>query len=248
MGDLEGKTAVVTGGARGIGRAIVMELATRGSDVAVSDVDLPGAEDCAREAEKLGVRTIAVKVDVTKQDDVATLMKEAIRAFGKIDILVNNAGITRDILLIRMNEEEWDSVLDVNLKGAFLCSQKVLRGMMKQRSGKIINITSVVGIMGNAGQSNYAASKAGLIGLTRSVAKEAASRNIQVNAVAPGYIETAMTADLPEEVKSNYLVSIPAKRPGKPEDVAHVVAFLASSESDYITGQVIHVDGGLLMA
>lgn len=248
MGDLKGKAAVVTGGARGIGRAIVLELAMRGSDVAVSDVNISGAENCAREAEKLGVRAIAIKVDVTKRDDVATLMEEAIRAFGKIDILVNNAGITRDILLIRMNEEEWDSVLDVNLKGAFLCTQKVLRGMMKQRSGKIITITSVVGVMGNAGQSNYAASKAGLIGFTRSVAKEAASRNIQVNAVAPGYIETDMTADLPEEVKSNYLMNIPAKRPGKPEDVARVVGFLASSDADYITGQVLYVDGGLLMA
>ena len=175
------------------------------------------------------------------------MVDNIIKKFGRIDILVNNAGITRDNLLMRMSEEEWDLVLKVNLKGAFLCTRKVIRGMMRQRSGKIINIASVVGIMGNAGQANYAASKAGIIAFTKSVAKEVASRNIQVNAVAPGYIETEMTAALPDEVKNSYLSNIPSRRAGTPEDVAKAVIFLASSASDYITGQVLQVDGGLLM-
>lgn len=247
MGELGGKVALVTGGARGIGRAIALELARLGSDVAVSDVDLQGAEAVAQEVHGLGVRSLAVEADISEGDEVEALIEKAMEAFGKIDILVNNAGITRDNLLMRMSEEEWDLVLRVNLKGVFLCTQKVIRGMMKQRSGKVINISSVVGVMGNAGQANYAASKAGLIGFTKSVAKEVASRNIQVNAVAPGYIETDMTADLPEEVKTSYLAGIPAKRPGKSQEVARVVSFLASSAADYITGQVIHVDGGLLM-
>ena len=247
MGETEGKVALVTGGARGIGKAIALELARQGSDVVVSDIDLPGAEKVAQEVQKLSVRSIVVKTDISVGNEVDALIEKAIEGFGKIDILVNNAGITRDNLLMRMSEEEWDLVLRVNLKGVFLCTQRVIRGMMKQRSGKVINISSVVGVMGNAGQANYAASKAGLIGFTKSVAKEVASRNIQVNAVAPGYIETDMTADLPEEVKTSYLAGIPAKRPGKSEEVARVVSFLASSAADYITGQVIHVDGGLLM-
>jgi len=245
--ELQGKVALVTGGARGIGRSIVLELAHQGSDVVVSDVDFQGAEKVVREVEGLGLHSLAVKADVSEGDDVKMLVAKATEMFGRVDILVNNAGITRDNLLMRMREEEWDLVLRVNLKGAFLCTRGVVRGMMKQRRGKVINIASVVGVMGNAGQANYAASKAGLIGFTKSVAKEVASRNIQVNAIAPGYIETDMTADLPEEVKENFLASIPAKRPGSPEDVARVVAFLASSASDYMTGQVLHVDGGLLM-
>lgn len=247
MDELQGKVALVTGGARGIGRSIVLELAHQGSDVVVSDVDFQGAEKVVREVEGLGLHSLAVKADVSEGDDVKMLVAKATEMFGRVDILVNNAGITRDNLLMRMREEEWDLVLRVNLKGAFLCTRGVVRGMMKQRRGKVINIASVVGVMGNAGQANYAASKAGLIGFTKSVAKEVASRNIQVNAIAPGYIETDMTADLPEEVKENFLASIPAKRPGSPEDVARVVAFLASSASDYMTGQVLHVDGGLLM-
>ncbi len=247
MDELQGKVALVTGGARGIGRAIVLELARQGSDVVVSDVDFQGTAEVAREVEGLGVRSLAVKADVSEGDDVKMLVAKATEMFGRVDILVNNAGITRDNLLMRMREEEWDLVLRVNLKGAFICTRGIVRGMMKQRRGKVINIASVVGVMGNAGQANYAASKAGLIGFTKSIAKEVASRNIQVNAIAPGYIETDMTADLPEEVKENFLAGIPAKRPGSPEDVARVVAFLASSASDYMTGQVLHVDGGLLM-
>jgi 3-oxoacyl-[acyl-carrier protein] reductase len=247
MGELQGKVSLVTGGARGIGRAIVLNLARHGSDVVVSDVDLRGAEATARETEELGVRSLAVKTDVSAKEDVDAMVEKVLESRGRIDILVNNAGITRDNLLMRMSEDEWDFVLGVNLKGAFLCTRRVIRGMMKQRSGKVINIASVVGIMGNAGQANYAASKAGLIGFTKSVAKEVASRNIQVNAIAPGYIETEMTAGLSEEVKATFLSTIPTRRPGRPEDVAHVAVFLASSASDYVTGQVLRVDGGLLM-
>jgi len=247
MIELREKVALVTGGARGIGRAISLELARLGSHVVISDVDLPGAEETAGKARESGIHAMAFKADVTKGMEVGALVDRAIEKFGQIDILVNNAGITRDSLLMRMNEEEWDLVLRVNLKGAFLCTQKVIRGMMKKRSGKVISISSVIGIMGNAGQSNYAASKAGLIGFTKSIAKEVASRNIQVNCVAPGYIETDMTANLNEDVKASYLSSIPTKRPGKPEDVAQAVCFLASPAADYITGQVLYVDGGLLM-
>jgi len=247
MIELREKVALVTGGARGIGRAISLELARLGSHVVISDVDLPGAEETAGKARESGILAMAFKADVTKGMEVGALVDRAIEKFGQIDILVNNAGITRDSLLMRMNEEEWDLVLRVNLKGAFLCTQKVIRGMMKRRSGKVISISSVIGVMGNAGQSNYAASKAGLIGFTKSIAKEVASRNIQVNCVAPGYIETDMTANLNEEVKASYLSSIPTKRPGKPEDVAQAVCFLASPAADYITGQVLYVDGGLLM-
>jgi len=247
MNEFQGRVALVTGAGRGIGRAIVLELARQGSDVVVSEVDPNGAEGVVREIEGLGVRALAVKADVSIGEEVDALFKRAYETFGRIDILVNNAGVTRDNLLMRMTEEEWDVVLRVNLKGAFLCTQRVIRNMMKQRMGKIINIASIVGINGNAGQANYAASKAGLIGFTKSVAKEVASRNIQVNGVAPGYIETEMTAHLSQDVKEAYLSSIPARRAGHPEDVAKMVAFLASSASDYITGQVFAVDGGLLI-
>jgi len=246
MSQLQGNVALVTGGARGIGRAIVLELASRGADVIVTDIDQTGAEKTASEAAALSVKTFAVSGDVSNADDVAGMITKSMDVFGKIDILVNNAGITRDNLLMRLTEEDWDLVLKVNLKGAYLCTKSILRPMMKNRRGKIINIASVVGIMGNAGQSNYAASKAGLIGFTKSIAKEVGSRNIQVNCVAPGFIETEMTKKLNEDVKKAFLDSIPLRRAGSPEDVARVVAFLASSDADYITGQVINIDGGML--
>ena len=248
MSEFEGKVALITGGARGIGKAIVSELVSLGCDVVISDVDMEGAATVAEEMKKSGVRSLAVKTDVSDADQVDSLIKQILESLGKLDILVNNAGITRDNLLMRMSEEDWDLVLKVNLKGAFLCTQKVIRSMMKQRSGKIINIASVVGIMGNVGQANYASSKAGLIGFTRSVAREVSLKNIQVNAVAPGFIETEMTSNLSQEIRDYFLANIPAKRAGTAEDVAKVVSFLASSASDYITGQVIQVDGGLLIA
>ncbi len=247
MGELQDKVSLVTGGARGIGKAIAMELVRQGSHIIISDIDISGTDELIGEAEAMGVRALAVQVDVTKADEVGMLMDNVINKFEHIDILVNNAGITRDNLLMRMSEADWDLVLEVNLKGAFLCTQKVIRSMMKQRSGKIINISSVIGIMGNAGQSNYAASKAGLIGFTKSIAKEVASRNIQVNGIAPGYIETDMTANFTEETRASYIASIPANRSGAPSDVAKVVGFLASPSADYITGQILNVDGGLLM-
>ena len=244
---LKGKVALVTGGARGIGKSIVLEMARQGCDLIVSDIDLDGAMATAKEVAGTGRKAIPLKIDVSSPEDVENMVKSAVEVFGKIDILVNNAGITRDALLIRMSESDWDQVLDINLKGAFLCTKSVLRLMMRQRSGKIINMASVVGVSGNAGQANYAASKAGLIGFTKSIAKEAASRNIQVNAIAPGFIETEMTDHLPHEVKTWFIENSPIKRPGKPEEVARVAVFLASPDSDYITGQVIHVDGGMIM-
>ena len=248
MSEFKDKVAIITGGARGIGKAIVSELAGLGCNIVISDIDFDGAKKVAQEIEKSGVRSLAIKTDVSDAKQVEELVNQTLASMSRLDILVNNAGITRDTLLMRMSEEDWDLVLKVNLKGAFLCTQKVIRSMMKQRSGKIINIASVVGIMGNPGQANYASSKAGLIGLTKSVAKEVSSKNIQVNAVAPGFIETEMTADLTQDVKDLYLANIPAKRSGTPADVAKTVSFLASTASDYITGQVIQVDGGLLIA
>jgi len=248
MEGLKDKIALVTGGANGIGKAIVKELAQQGYHMVVADIDLDGAQNTAKEVENLGQKAIAIKADISKVDDVKNMISKTLEIFEAIHILVNNAGITRDTLLMRMKEEDWDLVLKINLKGAFLCTQNVIRPMMKNKFGKIINISSVIGQMGNVGQANYAASKAGLIGFTKSVAKEVASKNIQVNAIAPGFIETEMTHELPEDVKALYLANIPAKKAGTPEDVARVVTFLASASSNYITGQTIRVDGGLLIA
>ncbi len=247
MIDLKNNIAVVTGAARGIGRAISLRLAEAGADVVVSDILLDGIEAVAKEISAMGRRSLAVAADVAKLEQAEQLIESALKEFGRVDILVNNAGITRDNLLLRMDEKEWDAVIAVNLKGTFNGIKAVTRTMMKQRSGKIINMASVVGVIGNAGQANYAASKAGVIGLTKSAAKELASRNIQVNAVAPGYIETDMTKNLPEAAKEAFLSLIPCKRPGQVQEVADVVLFLASHLSDYITGQVIHVDGGMVM-
>ncbi len=247
MIDLHGKTAIVTGGARGIGKAIVLRLAAAGADVAVSDIDLAGAEATAAEVQAMGCRSLAIRSDVSKGADADALVESTLAAWGRLDIFVNNAGITRDALLVRMEEAQWDSVLAVNLKGTFNGVKAAGKVMMKQRAGKIINIASVVGVMGNAGQANYAASKAGVIGLTKSAAKELGGRNVQVNAVAPGYIETDMTRDLPPAAKESFLTLIPLKRPGSAGDVADIVLFLASPLADYVTGQVLHVDGGMVM-
>ena len=245
---LKGKTAVVTGGSRGIGRAIALQLAASGANVVVNYTsNSEAALSVVREIEGMGVSGMAVKADVSKGEEVENLVNEVLNTFGSIDILVNNAGINRDNLIIRMTEQEFDDVINTNLKGAFICTKSVSKVMIKQKSGKIINVSSVVGIIGNAGQSNYAAAKAGLIGFTKSMAKELAKRGINVNAVAPGFIETDMTSKLPEKVKEEFLNNIPLKRTGKPEDIAKTVLFLASEYSDYITGQVINIDGGMVM-
>ena len=245
---LDKKVAVVTGGSRGIGRAICLSLAKAGAKVVVN---FAGNAIAAREVQDLiaaeGGEAIAVQGDVAKSEAAENLFKKAVETFGQVDILVNNAGITRDNLLLRMREEDWDAVLETNLKGVFNCTKSAARIMIKQKAGKIINITSVVGITGNAGQANYAAAKAGVIGFTKSMAKELAPRGITVNAVAPGYIATDMTAGLPDRVKDELFKGIPLGRPGTPEDVAAAVLFLASAAADYITGQTLHVDGGMVM-
>ncbi len=244
---LEGKVALITGGARGIGRAISKRLADDGVAVAIVDIMLEVAEKTASEFKEMGIDAIAIKANVAVVEDAEAAIKTVTDHYGRIDILVNNAGITKDTLLMRMNENDWDSVINVNLKGTFNFIKAASRPMMKARYGKIINISSVVGKMGNAGQANYSASKAGVIGLTKTAAKELAGRNINVNAVAPGYIATDMTKAISEAATEAFLTVIPAKRPGTPDDVANLVNFLASSDSDYITGQAINVDGGMLM-
>ncbi|CEA02768.1 3-oxoacyl-[acyl-carrier-protein] reductase FabG [Metalysinibacillus saudimassiliensis] len=242
------KTAVVTGASRGIGRAIALKLAQDGANVVVNySGSQAKAEEVVAEIKALGQQAIAVQANVADADEVKALMGAAIDAFGSIDILVNNAGITRDNLLMRMKEDEWDSVMDTNLKGVFLCTKAVARQMMKQRAGRIINVASIVGVAGNAGQANYVAAKAGVIGLTKTTAKELAARNILVNAVAPGFIATDMTEELPQDVKDAMLTQIPLAKLGQPEDVANVVAFLASEGANYMTGQTLHIDGGMVM-
>lgn len=241
------KKALVTGGGRGIGREIALRLAAAGCDVAVSDIDLGAVETVAAEIKTVGRESLAIKADVSAAADVAAMFEAYLTSFQKIDILVNNAGITRDMLLMRMKETDWDLVLGVNLKSAFLCCREAARPMLRASTGKIINIASVVGINGNPGQVNYSASKAGLIGLTKTLAKEFGSRGVTVNAVAPGFIRTAMTDKLSEEDKAKYTENVSLGRMGTPLDVANAVLFLASSMADYITGQVVVVDGGLVM-
>jgi 3-oxoacyl-[acyl-carrier protein] reductase len=244
---LQGKKALITGAAQGIGKSIALVMAREGADIGVADVNLESAEKTSQEIRAMGVKSVSVKFDVSKQDDVAKAFELFTKEFGRLDILVNNAGITRDTVLLRMKEEDWDAVLNINLKGSFLCCKEAVKIMSKQRSGKIISISSVVAFMGNPGQINYSASKAGLIGLTKTIAKEYASRGIRANAVAPGFIQTAMTDVLSDTVKDEMKKAIPLGQFGTSDDVANAVLFLASGESDYITGQVIHVNGGMYM-
>ncbi len=244
---LTGKTALVTGAAQGIGRDIALALATDGADVAICDVNLEAAQKTAADIGAKGRRSLALKANVAASADVTAMIDQVVEKFGKIDILVNNAGITRDGLILRMKDDDWDLVLDINLKGAFLCTKAALKYMSKQRGGTIINIASIVGAMGNAGQANYVASKAGLIGLTKTIAREYANRGITANAVAPGFIDTAMTQALSENVRTELAKQIPMGKLGTPEDVANAVRFLASPWASYITGQVIHVNGGMYM-
>lgn len=244
---LSGQVALVTGAGRGIGRAIAISLARQGADVIVSDIIAETAGSVANEIEALGKRFLGTVCDVSRYEDCQNLIDAGMKAFGKIDILVNNAGITRDNLVMRMSEDEWDSVIAVNLKSVFNCCKAVSRIMLKQKSGRIVNISSVVGVIGNAGQANYSASKAGVIGLTKTLAREFASRGITVNAVAPGFIRTAMTDALKDEAREALLKMIPLGRIGEPEDVANAVVFLASPFASYITGHVLLVDGGMAM-
>jgi len=244
---LQGRVAIVTGAAQGIGRAIAESLAQAGADIAVADLDLGRSQDTVSAVEKLGRKVLNVKVNVADVSDCRAMVDQVMKTWGKVDILVNNAGITRDGLLLRMREEDWNLVLQVNLNGTFNCTKAVLQTMTRQRYGRIVNIASIVGVMGNAGQANYAASKAAVIGFTKTVGREYASRNVTVNAVAPGFIDTAMTHGLPEDVKETLRKQIPLGRLGTPADVAAAVRFLVSEDAAYITGHVLHVNGGMLM-
>ena len=248
MLDIKGKVALVTGGSRGIGKEVAKKLASFGANLIINYTSREEAAlETKKEIEDFGVKCMVVKCEVSKSEEVNLMVDDVIKEFGQIDILVNNAGITRDGLLMRMKEEDFDKVIDINLKGVFNCTKAVSKPMMKKKFGKIINMSSVVGIVGNPGQANYCASKAGVIGFTKATAKELASRNININAIAPGFIDTDMTNVLSDDLKNTMLKSIPKNEFGKPEDVANVVAFLASSMSRYVTGQVINVDGGMVM-
>ncbi len=248
MSRFEGKTAIVTGASRGIGREIAILLGAEGARVAVN---YSGSKEKAEEVVELikqsGGDAFAIQANVSDAEQVKQMIDETLKSFGSIDMLVNNAGITRDNLLMRMKEDEWDDVININLKGVFLCTKAVTRQMMKQRAGKIVNLASIVGVIGNPGQANYVAAKAGVIGLTKTTARELATRNITVNAVAPGFITTDMTDALPDSVKEQMLAQIPLGKLGSAEDVAGAVAFLLSDDANYITGQTIHVDGGMVM-
>lgn len=245
---LKGKTAVVTGASRGIGKAIALKLAEKGVNVVLNyNSSIEAVKSVVEEIEALGVKALAVQGDVSKFDDAEKIVKAAVESFGSLDILINNAGITKDGLLLRMKEEDFDRVININLKGTFNCTKHASSVMFKQKAGKIINISSVIGVIGNAGQANYAAAKAGIIGFTKSCAKEFAARGITVNAIAPGFIQTDMTEVLSDKVKEGILTNIPLKALGKAEDIANAVVFLASDEASYITGQVLNVDGGMVM-
>lgn len=244
---LKGKKALITGAAQGIGKAIALMMAKEGADIAVSDINLELATQTADELKSIGVQTLAIEGNVADMESAEAMVSKTVEGLGGIDILVNNAGITRDTLILRMKEEDWDAVINVNLKGTFNCTKAAVKKMSKQRYGKIINIASIVGLMGNAGQANYSASKAGVIGLTKTAAREFASRGININAVAPGFIATAMTDAIPEKAKNELTAQIPMGKLGSSEDVAEAVLFLSSPASDYITGQVISVNGGMYM-
>ncbi len=245
MKNLENKTSIITGGAQGIGLALAEMFAENGSNIAICDINENALKTAKTKLEKIGIKVFVKKADISKAEDCQTFVKDTIENLGDIDVLVNNAGVTRDNLTVRMSEQDWDLVININLKGSFLMSKAVLTHMMKQRKGSVVNISSVVGQMGNAGQANYSASKSGLIGLTKSLAREFAGRNIRVNAIAPGFVRTAMTDKLKDDIKEKLLATIPLKRFAEPEDIAKAALFLASEQSSYITGQVLGINGGL---
>ena len=246
--NLKGKTVLITGGSRGIGRAMALAFAEEGTNVIINYTsDEENAKNAIKEIEKFGVKGLAIRANISKAEEVNSMFDKIKEDFDVIDILINNAGITRDSLFIGMKEKDWDEVIEVNLKGMFLCTKAVIRKMLRQRYGRIVNISSVVGVIGNPGQANYCASKAGVIGFTKSLAREVASRNITVNAIAPGFIKTDMTDALPEDIKESVMVTIPMGRYGNPEDIANIAVFLSSDKAGYITGQIIHIDGGMAM-